>query len=151
MHGGRLRVVRITPRLSILLANCLIYLLYQERCGQSPSHFQWTVLVLELFCFCFIVFNSFFSQFRIPSSSCSRSLCFEVLKYSLTSSVQFPSCSVLYSFGEPRVVCGTHLPLLAPRGSRGCFRSECCTGGESVAAPRMNCSLHPPINANHEA
>ena len=25
----------------------------------------------------------------------------------------------------------------------GCFGSECCTGGESMAAPRVNCSLAP--------
>jgi len=29
----------------------------------------------------------------------------------------------------------------APPSSRGCFRSECCDGGESVAAPRMYRSL----------
>jgi len=28
-------------------------------------------------------------------------------------------------------------------GPRGCFRSECCTGGESIAAPRMNRFIAP--------
>jgi len=37
------------------------------------------------------------------------------------------------------------------RGPRGRFRSEDCTGGESMAALRMNCSLRPPISAEHEA
>jgi len=29
------------------------------------------------------------------------------------------------------------------RGPRGYFRSECCTGGESVAAPRVKLYLAP--------
>jgi len=29
------------------------------------------------------------------------------------------------------------------RGPRSYFRSECCTGGESMAAPRVNCFLAP--------
>jgi len=40
------------------------------------------------------------------------------------------------------VVCGTHLRLLAP-WTTGCFRSECCTGGEPMAAPRVNRFLAP--------
>ena len=47
--------------------------------------------------------------------------------------------------------------MLAPiyaclrRGPRGCLRRECCTGGESVTEPRVNRSLAPIINAEHEA
>jgi len=39
------------------------------------------------------------------------------------------------------------------RGPRGCFSSGCCTGGESVAAPRLNCFIAPIhlINQAHEA
>ena len=40
------------------------------------------------------------------------------------------------------MVCGTHLRLLAP-WTTGCFRSECCTGGEPMAAPRVNRFLAP--------
>jgi len=40
------------------------------------------------------------------------------------------------------VVCGDRFRLRT-RGPRGCFRSECRTGGKSVAAPRVNCSLSP--------
>jgi len=36
-------------------------------------------------------------------------------------------------------------PLTLRRGPRGYFRSECCTGGESVAQPRVNSSLCLPI------
>jgi len=32
------------------------------------------------------------------------------------------------------------------RGPRGYFRSECCTGGESMAAPRVKFPLHSPMS-----
>ena len=37
------------------------------------------------------------------------------------------------------------------RGPRGYFRSECCTSGESVTAPRVNRSVHSTLNTEHEA
>jgi len=36
-------------------------------------------------------------------------------------------------------------------GQRGYFRSECCIGGESIAAPRVNRFLQPSIKVEHEA
>jgi len=39
---------------------------------------------------------------------------------------------------------GAHLRLLGPWAmARGCFRSECCAGGESMAAPRVKPFLAP--------
>ena len=37
------------------------------------------------------------------------------------------------------------------RGPRDNFLSECCTGGESVTAPRVNRSVHSTLNTEHEA
>jgi len=51
------------------------------------------------------------------------------------------SVSFYTQFRVSRTVCGAQFRLLAP-GPRDCFRSECCTGGESVAASRMNSSFH---------
>jgi len=42
-----------------------------------------------------------------------------------------------------REVCGLPISAFFHRGPRGYFRSECCTGGESMAVPRENCSLTP--------
>jgi len=36
-------------------------------------------------------------------------------------------------------------------GPRGCFRSECCTGSESMGAAGGNVPLHLPINVKQEA
>jgi len=45
----------------------------------------------------------------------------------------------------PTSACSRKMP-------RGYCRSEYCTGGESMATPRVNLlSLHTPINAEHEA
>ena len=49
------------------------------------------------------------------------------------------SCS-LNCFRLSRVVCGR--PSLR-RGPRGCLRSECCSSGESMTAPRVKLSLAP--------
>ena len=37
------------------------------------------------------------------------------------------------------------------RGSRAYFRIECCIGGESMAASRVNLFHTPPTNVEHEA
>jgi len=54
------------------------------------------------------------------------------------SSVSFVLVLVLFS-GVSRVVCSAHLRLR--RGPPDCFHSQCCTGGESVAASRVNSFL----------
>ena len=49
----------------------------------------------------------------------------------------------LYSFRECHELSAAPIPACLRRGPRGCFRSECYTGSESVAAPRVSCLLAP--------
>jgi len=46
-------------------------------------------------------------------------------------------------FGVSRVVFGAPISACLHRGPHVCFRSECCTDVESMAAQRMNCFLAP--------
>jgi len=67
--------------------------------------------------------------------------------------VQFRRCvsfySLLYIFRSVTSGLRRPSPLTLGRGPRGDFRSECCTGGESMSASRVNCYFLP-INAEHE-
>jgi len=65
----------------------------------------------------------------------------------MTKSFIILVCTV---FGLSRVVCCLQVPVSAHSAPRGCFRSECCTSGEPMAAPRLSFLLYPPIT-DHEA
>jgi len=54
-------------------------------------------------------------------------------------------------FWTPFEVSAAPISACLRRGPRGHCRSEWCTGDESMAAPRVNLSLHSPINIEHEA
>jgi len=56
---------------------------------------------------------------------------------------QFRLYPLLYSFAECHGGSAAPISTYLRRGPRGCFRSECCTGGESMTAPRVNCFLAP--------
>jgi len=49
------------------------------------------------------------------------------------------------------VVCGSHISASLHCEPCAYFRSECCTDGESIAAPRVDRLLAPTINVEHEA
>ena len=61
------------------------------------------------------------------------------------------------SYGVPVLFSECHESSAAPistrlrRGPRGYFRSQCCSGGESMTAPRVNRSFDPSAKAEHEA
>jgi len=59
------------------------------------------------------------------------------------SSVQFRLYSVSVLLSKRHKWSAAPISACLRRGPRGCFCSECCTGSESVAAPRLNCSLPP--------
>jgi len=44
----------------------------------------------------------------------------------------------VFRSGVPRMVYATLISVYVRPGPSGCFRAECCTGDDSMAAPRLN-------------